>query len=88
MIGIFASLPSMPLHTAGEYVAAAYTVAGLALVIYVGIMARRLIGNQREIRELRKIIEEREARSNDEAEAGTNTSATDSDPKAAEEPVA
>jgi hypothetical protein len=86
MITVLASLPSMPLHTAGEYVAAAYTVAGLALIIYVGIMAKRLISNQREIQELRKLIEERER----EPEP-TTTSQTSVSPAAGDttqEPVA
>jgi hypothetical protein len=82
---LIASLPSMPLHTAGEYVAAAYTVAGLALVIYVGIMAKRLISNQREIIELRKIIEEREQDADPRATAAPSPDPAQS---ATQEPVA
>jgi hypothetical protein len=83
---VLASLPSMPLHTAGEYVAAAYTVAGLALIIYVGIMAKRLISNQREIQELRKLIEEREREPEPTTTSQTSVSAAAGD--TTQEPVA
>ena len=60
MIALFAEAPALPLHTAGPYVAAAYIVFVLILLIYVGIMARRLTRNQRELAELRAQVEERE----------------------------
>ena len=60
MIGLFAEAPALPLHTAGPYVAAAYIVFVLVLLIYVGIMAMRLTRNQRDLAELRRQVEERE----------------------------
>ena len=54
MIALFAEAPALPLHTAGPYVAAAYIVFVLILLIYVGIMATRLTRNQRELAELRR----------------------------------
>lgn len=44
--------PALPLHTAGPYVAAAYIVFVVVVVIYVGIMARRLRRTERELAEL------------------------------------
>jgi hypothetical protein len=58
----YAISPALPLHTAGPYVAAAYIVFLAILLIYVGIMARRLISNQRELAELRRDLAERERR--------------------------
>ena len=60
MITFFAEAPALPLHAAGKYVAGAYIVFILMLIVYVGIMARRLHTNQREIQELKLLLEERE----------------------------
>ncbi len=60
MIALFAETPALPLHTAGPYVAAAYIVFVLVILIYVGIMAMRVIGNQRELGEIRRQLEQRE----------------------------
>ena len=60
MIALFAEAPALPLHTAGPYVAAAYIVFLLVVLSYVGIMARKLISNSRELRELRAQLEERQ----------------------------
>ena len=60
MITLFAQAPALPLHAAGKYVAGAYIVFILILVVYLGIMARRLHGNQAEIQELKLLLEERE----------------------------
>jgi hypothetical protein len=60
MIALFAEAPALPLHAAGKYVAGAYIVFILILVIYVGIMARRLHHNQTEIQELKLLLQERE----------------------------
>ena len=57
---LFAEAPALPLSAAGPYVAAAYIVFVLILVIYVSIMARRLMRNSRELRELRAQLEARE----------------------------
>ena len=42
MLGLLAEAPALPLDEAGKYVAAAYIVFVLLLVIYVGIMATKL----------------------------------------------
>jgi hypothetical protein len=59
MIALFAEAPALPLHTAGPYVAAAYIVFLLIVLIYVSLMARKLINNGRELRQLRAQLEER-----------------------------
>jgi hypothetical protein len=68
MIALFAEAPALPLHTAGPYVAAAYIVFTLILLIYVGIMGVRLMRNMREIAELRRDLEERERLADSELE--------------------
>ena len=68
MIGLFAEAPALPLHTAGPYVAAAYIVFVLILLIYVGIMAMRLTRNQRDLAELRRQVEEARAPGGDRTE--------------------
>jgi hypothetical protein len=60
MIAILAAAPALPLHSAGKYVAGAYIVFVVALVIYLGIMAIRLGHTQRELSELKQEIEERD----------------------------
>jgi hypothetical protein len=60
MITLFAQAPALPLHAAGKYVAGAYIVFILMLIVYVGIMARRLHTNQLEIQELKLLLEQRE----------------------------
>jgi hypothetical protein len=60
MIALFAEAPALPLHTAGPYVAAAYIVFLLIVLVYVWIMARKLLSNSRELRDLKAQIEERE----------------------------
>ncbi len=48
----FAELPALPLHEAGKYVAGAYVVAFVILLIYIAIMAIRLSHIERELGEL------------------------------------
>jgi len=60
MIALFAEAPALPLHTAGPYVAAAYIVFLLIVLIYVALMARKLLTNSRDLRDLRAQLEERE----------------------------
>jgi HAMP domain-containing protein len=57
---LLAITPALPLHTAGPYVAAAYIVFLAIVLVYVAIMARRLVRNQRELAELRRELQERE----------------------------
>ena len=47
-----AELPALPLHEAGKYVAGAYVVLFVLILIYVAIMALRLSRIERELGEL------------------------------------
>jgi hypothetical protein len=58
--------PALPLHTAGKYVAAAYIVLFLLVLIYVAIMAIRLSRIERSLGELLTLSE----RSPDEPPGG------------------
>jgi flagellar biosynthesis/type III secretory pathway M-ring protein FliF/YscJ len=60
MIALFAQAPALPLHAAGKYVAAAYIIFALVIVIYVGIMGMRLARSQRELAELKALVAERQ----------------------------
>ena len=53
----FATLPALPLHEAGKYVAAAYIVLFVIVLIYVAIMAIRLGHIERELGELLELSE-------------------------------
>jgi heme exporter protein CcmD len=55
-----AAAPALPLHTAGPYVAAAYIVFVVVLLIYLAIMARRLRRTERELAALHAQLEARE----------------------------
>jgi hypothetical protein len=52
--------PALPLHTAGKYVAGAYIVLVVMLVVYLGIMALRTSRTRRELSELRQELADRE----------------------------
>ena len=52
-------MPALPLDESGKYVAGAYIVFVLLLVIYVGIMAAKLQRIEREMRELASFAEQR-----------------------------
>ena len=49
---VLASVPALPLHTAGKYVAGAYIVLFAIVLIYVAIMAVRLSRIEGELGEL------------------------------------
>ncbi len=49
---LLGELPALPLHTAGKYVAAAYIVLFVLVLIYVAIMAIRLSHIERELGDL------------------------------------
>jgi type II secretory pathway component PulM len=51
--------PALPLDEAGKYVAGAYIVFLLLIVIYVAIMAAKLQRIERELRELAGFVESR-----------------------------
>ncbi len=46
---IVAEVPALPLHTAGKYVAGAYVVVFAIVLIYVAIMAIRLVRIERQL---------------------------------------
>ena len=52
--------PALPLHTAGPYVAAAYIVFVVVILIYLAIMATRLRRTERELIALRTELEARD----------------------------
>jgi hypothetical protein len=61
--------PALPLDEAGKYVAGAYVVFVVLLVVYVGIMAAKLGRIERELREVATIAEERKAEQREEVSA-------------------
>ena len=65
---VFAA-PALPLHTAGKYVAGAYVVFLVLVLVYVAIMATRLGRTERELAELRRDVEARKAAEEAEREA-------------------
>ena len=69
---IFAELPALPLHEAGKYVAGAYVVLFVLVLIYVAIMALRLSRLERDLGEL--LTREQEALTNAESEASQRES--------------
>jgi CcmD family protein len=52
LAGVIAELPALPLHEAGKYVAGAYVVLFVLVLIYVAIMAVRLSHIERELGQL------------------------------------
>ncbi len=56
-------------HSSVKFVAGAYIFVFLVIATYLAIMAKRLITNQKELAELRKLVEEREA---EQSVAGTS----------------
>ena len=62
-------MPALPLDDAGPYVAAAYLVFLALILVYVAIMAGKLVRIARELGELTELAERREqAREQDAAE--------------------
>jgi hypothetical protein len=58
-MNVIAAAPALPLHTAGKYVAAAYIVFVLLILIYVAIMATKLRRTERDLSALRNELESR-----------------------------
>jgi isoprenylcysteine carboxyl methyltransferase (ICMT) family protein YpbQ len=52
VVTLVAEVPALPLHEAGKYVAGAYVVLFVLVLIYVTIMAVRLSRIERELGEL------------------------------------
>ena len=62
-------MPALPLDDAGLYVAAAYLVFLALILIYVAIMAGKLVRIARELGELTELVEQRDRARRDELEA-------------------
>jgi hypothetical protein len=60
MVALLAAAPALPLDEAGKYVAAAYGVFVVMLVVYVAIMGARFARVERELKTLADLAEERE----------------------------
>jgi hypothetical protein len=54
---LLAETPALPLHTAGKYVAGAYIVLFVLVLVYVAIMAVRLSRIERQLGELLELTE-------------------------------
>jgi hypothetical protein len=55
-------MPALPLDDAGPYVAAAYLVFLALILVYVAIMASKLVRISRELGELAEIVDRRDRR--------------------------
>jgi hypothetical protein len=66
MSALIAAAPALPLHTAGKYVAGAYIVFVALVLAYVAIMAVRLSRTERELRQLRSELVERQRAEEDD----------------------
>jgi hypothetical protein len=64
-------MPALPLDDAGPYVAAAYLVFLALLLIYVAIMAGKLVRIARELGELTELVERRDRSRDEDAEEET-----------------
>jgi hypothetical protein len=69
-------MPALPLDEAGRYVAAAYVVFVILLVVYIGIMAAKLGRISREIEALAEEVERDDV--NPEGERGAEPVETES----------
>ena len=67
MGALLAELPALPLHEAGKYVAGAYIVLFVMVLIYVAIMAIRMSRIERDLGETLARLEENEASTRDAA---------------------
>jgi hypothetical protein len=55
-------MPALPLDDAGPYVAAAYLVFLALILIYVAIMASKLVRIQRDLTEIAELVARRDRR--------------------------
>jgi hypothetical protein len=63
---LLAETPALPLDEAGKYVAGAYVVFVVLLVVYVAIMAAKLGRIEKELREVASFAEQRKRESEHE----------------------
>jgi hypothetical protein len=59
-MNLFAVAPALPLHSAGKYVAGAYIVFVVMLLVYLAIMGLRTSRTERELAELRRELAARQ----------------------------
>ncbi|MGA2470447.1 MAG: hypothetical protein ABSG64_07130 [Solirubrobacteraceae bacterium] len=59
-------MPALPLHSAGPYVAGAYVVFFAIILIYVAIMATKLVRSERTLAELTELARQRHASQDDD----------------------
>jgi hypothetical protein len=64
-------MPALPLDDAGPYVAAAYLVFLALILIYVAIMAGKLVRIARELGELTQLVQRRDRDRVDDAQEET-----------------
>ena len=69
MLDLLAATPALPLDEAGKYVAGAYIVFVVLLIVYVAIMAAKLQRIERDLREVAAIAEDRKAEQREEVSA-------------------
>jgi hypothetical protein len=69
-VSLLAAAPALPLHEAGKYVAGAYVVFVVLILIYVAIMAAKLQRIERELGELASFAEQRVDAVDPEADPG------------------
>jgi hypothetical protein len=62
-------MPALPLDEAGKYVAAAYLVFLALLLIYVGVMASRMVRIERDLEEIESALAAREEEQREPVEA-------------------
>jgi CcmD family protein len=60
---VIADAPALPLHEAGKYVAAAYIVVFVLVLVYIAVMALRVGRIERELAELSQRHEQARERS-------------------------
>ncbi|HEX3241175.1 MAG TPA: hypothetical protein VHR18_13695 [Solirubrobacterales bacterium] len=61
LAALLAATPALPLDESGKYVAGAYVVFVVLLVVYVAIMAAKLQRIEKELREVASFAEQRKA---------------------------
>jgi hypothetical protein len=61
MLALLSAAPALPLDEAGKYVAAAYGVFVMMLVVYIAIIGARFARVEREVKALADMVEERDA---------------------------
>jgi hypothetical protein len=65
-------MPALPLDDAGPYVAAAYLVFLALILIYVAIMASKLVRIARELTEITELVQQRQRAAAADSEPAAN----------------